>query len=80
MGLDTDVYFVDPYASYQRGANEKANGLLRQYVDLRTVTGSQLSKYEKRLNLRPRKLLGFIQPDVIFKEQLQQAMSEGCSK
>ena len=81
--LDTDVYFADPYASYQRGANENANGLLRQYVpkgtDLRTVTGTQLSKYEKRLNLRPRKLLGFIQPDVIFKEQLQLAMSGCCS-
>jgi IS30 family transposase len=81
--LDTDVYFADPYASYQRGANENANGLLRQYVpkgtDLRTVTGAQLSKYEKQLNLRPRKLLGFIQPDVIFKEQLQQTISGCCS-
>lgn len=81
--LDAAVYFADPYASYQRGANENANGLLRQYVpkgtDLRTLTGTQLSKYEKRLNLRPRKLLGFIQPDVIFKEQLQLAMSECCS-
>ena len=81
--LEADVYFADPYASYQRGANENANGLLRQYVpkgtDLRTVTGAQLSQYEKRLNLRPRKLLGFIQPDVIFKEQLQLAMSGCCS-
>ena len=81
--LDTDVYFTDPYASYQRGANENANGLLRQYVpkgtDLRTVTNELMAKYQQRLNLRPRKTLGFIQPDIIFKEQLQQAMSECCS-
>lgn len=81
--LDTDVYFADPYASYQRGANENANGLLRQYVpkgtDLRTVTNKLMAKYQQRLNLRPRKTLGFIQPDLIFKEQLQQAMSECCS-
>ena len=78
--LDTDVYFADPYASYQPGANENANGLLRQYVpkgtDLHTVTNKLMAKYQQRLNLRPRKTLGFIQPDIIFKEQLQQAMSE----
>lgn len=81
--LDTDVYFADPYASYQRGANENANGLLRQYVpkgtDLRNVTNELMAKYQQRLNLWPRKTLGFIQPDIIFKEQLQQAMSECCS-
>ena len=56
--LETDVYFADPYASYQRGANENANGLLRQYVpkgtDLRTVTNKLIAKYQQRLNLRPR--------------------------
>ncbi|EGN75172.1 transposase, IS30 family [Idiomarina sp. A28L] len=82
-GLNADVYFADPYASYQRGANENANGLLRQYVpkgsNLRSLTNEQLSKYQQRLNLRPRKVLGFKQPDVIFKEQLQYAQSECCS-
>lgn len=56
--LDTDVYFADPYASYQRGANENANGLFRQYVpkgtDLRTVTNTLIAKYQQRLNLRLR--------------------------
>ncbi len=82
-GLNADVYFADPYASYQRGANENANGLLRQYVpkgsNLRSLTNEQLKKYQQRLSLRPRKVLGFKQPDVIFKEQLQCAQSECCS-
>jgi IS30 family transposase len=81
--LDTDVYFADPYASYQRGANENANGLLRQYVpkgtDLRTVTHRQIEGYQARLNERPRKKHGYLQPVNIFKEQLQLAMSECCS-
>jgi len=81
--LDADVYFADPYASYQRGANENANGLLRQYVpkgcDLRILTNEMLTKIQQRINLRPRKVLGFKQPDVIFKEQLQYAQSESCS-
>ncbi len=31
-GLDTNVYFTDPYSSWQKGAIENANGLIRQYI------------------------------------------------
>nr|WP_241971755.1 IS30 family transposase [Aliidiomarina sanyensis] len=61
--LDADVYFADLYASCQRGANENANGLLRQYVpkgtSLRTLTNDMLAKMQQRINYRPRKVLGF---------------------
>ncbi len=44
--LDADLYFAHPYSSWKRGANENANGLLRQYVkkgtDLRTVTDNDI--------------------------------------
>lgn len=30
-GLETKVYFADPYASWQKGAIENVNGLIRQY-------------------------------------------------
>jgi len=30
--LGATIYFADPYASWQKGAIENANGLIRQYV------------------------------------------------
>lgn len=30
--LEADVYFAHPYSSWERDANENANGLLRQYI------------------------------------------------
>ena len=70
--LKTDIYFANPYSSWERGLNENFNGLLRQYIrkgtDLRTVTDKQIAHIEKALNARPRKCLGFRQPAVIFDE------------
>jgi|TARA_R110001583_G_scaffold164970_1_gene317454 IS30 family transposase len=70
--LDTKVYFAHPYSSWERGANENSNGLLRQYVpkgtDLRGVTEERIDFAMIRINNRPRKCLGFKQPAVVFKE------------
>ena len=70
--LEADVYFAHPYSSWERGANENANGLLRQYVkkgtDLTTVTDIDIEFALSRINYRPRKCLGFKQPAIVFKE------------
>ena len=75
--LKTDIYFANPYASWERGLNENFNGLLRQYIkkgtDLRTVTDAQIKQIERALNLRPRKCLGFKQPTVVFEEMRKAA-------
>ena len=64
--LGIDFYFADPYASWQRGANENYNGLLRQYFPKKTsfesITWRDVKKAERKLNMRPRKRLGFISP------------------
>ncbi|MFK8077886.1 MAG: hypothetical protein AB8B84_14960 [Granulosicoccus sp.] len=40
--LDTKFYFAHPYCSWERGANENSNGLVRQYfpkgTDFTTIT------------------------------------------
>ncbi|HIF9341168.1 TPA: IS30 family transposase [Photobacterium damselae] len=70
--LKTKFYFAHPYSSWERGANENANGLLRQYVkkgtDLKTVTDEDIQFAQSRINNRPKKCLGFKQPAVIFKQ------------
>ncbi len=70
--LDTNVYFAHPYCSWERGANENANGLLRQYVkkdtDLRTVSDETILFAMNRINYRSRKCLKFKQPTVVFKQ------------
>jgi len=68
--LDADFYFAHPYASWERGANENMNGLVRQYFpkkrDLRQVTDEAIQMAMDRLNNRPRKCLGFRTPNEVF--------------
>lgn len=75
--LEAQVYFAHPYCSWERGQNENSNGLLRQYVpkgsDLSLVTAEMLAAFEKRLNFRPRKCLGFKQSQVVFEALLKAA-------
>ncbi len=51
---------------WQRGSNEKTNGLLRQYfpkgTDLSRFSQAYLNKIALRLNQRPRETLGFETP------------------
>lgn len=72
--LEADVYFAHPYSSWERGANENANGFLSQYVkkgtDLTTVTDSDIEFAVSRINDRPKKCLDFKQPAIVFKEMV----------
>ncbi|MEZ9200525.1 IS30 family transposase, partial [Shewanella sp. 10N.286.54.B9] len=65
-----DIYFADPYSSWQRGANEHANGLLRRYfpkgTDFSSVTSEQLETIVNLINSRPRKILNYKTPAELF--------------
>ena len=65
-GLDAEFYFARPYHSWERGANENTNGLIRQYIpkgtDFSELTDEMLVEIEWKLNHRPRKSLGYRTP------------------
>ena len=70
--LHMDIFFCDPHSPWQRGTNENANGLIREYLpkgaDLSLATHQQLTSIEYALNNRPRKILGFRTPFEVFSE------------
>ena len=70
--LSCDSYFAVPYHSWERGQNENANGLLRQYfpksMELHNVKERDVIIAVDKLNSRPRKCLGYKTPYEAFKE------------
>lgn len=71
--LDASIYFASPYCSYERGANENVNGLIRQYfpkgTDFNEITPAQVKIVMDRLNNRPRATRGFRSPNELFMGQ-----------
>ena len=65
-------YFATPHHSWERGSNENANGLIRQYLPKgRSMTGlsqQQCNAIARKLNTRPRKRLGFRTPLECYNE------------
>jgi transposase, IS30 family len=71
--LGIQIYFAQPYHSWERGTNENTNGLIRQYLPKRTcfkeITQRQCNVIERELNDRPRKVLGFSTPNEVCAEE-----------
>ena len=65
-----DIYFAYPYHSWERGSNENANGLLRQFFPKGSyfvrITQEQLEAATELINHRPRKRHGYLTPTEIF--------------
>jgi len=74
-----DIYFAKPYAAWQRGANENANGLLRQYFpkgsNFKKVMEEDVQAAVKRLNNRPRKCLDYRTPHEVFWKEARGALA-----
>lgn len=74
--LEIDYYFAKPYHSWERGANENLNGLIRQYFPKKTtfgnITQEQINRVINRLNNRPRKRFGFKTPNEVFAQKLNE--------
>lgn len=68
--LDVDVYFARPYHSWERGANENTNGLIRQYFtkgsSFENITDQEVKWVQDKLNNRPRKRLNYLSPNEMY--------------
>ncbi len=64
------IYFAQPYHSWERGTNENTNGLLRFYfpkkMSFAHLTQEELDRAVQQLNTRPRKRLGYKTPKQMF--------------
>ncbi|WED54667.1 IS30 family transposase [Exiguobacterium profundum] len=72
--LGVPMYFADPYASWQRGSNENANGLLREFfpkgTDFAQVAHDELADTLAKINGRPRKCLNWKTAHEVFTEEV----------
>lgn len=64
------VYFADSYCSWQKGAIENANKLIRKYIPkkahFKDFTDRKIMNIQKKLNRRPREKLNFETPKKEF--------------
>jgi len=65
-----EVFFANPYHSWERGCNENFNGLLRQFFPKKSsfvrITQEDIDKVIRLINNRPRKRLNYLTPTEMF--------------
>ena len=56
------MYFAHPYSSWERGNNENANGIIRQFfpkgTDFSKISLTKIQAVEDWMNDYPRRILG----------------------
>ena len=71
---DVSVYFADSYCSWQKGAVEHENKLIRQYIpknsNFNDFSDNFVRNVGRKLNMRPRKKLNFSTPKTEFLKQI----------
>ena len=73
--LNIKTYFCDPYAAWQKGANENHNGILRRYIpkkaDMSNLPQWELDFILEEINNKPRKCLKYQTPREAFQRELK---------
>ena len=73
---ETKVYFTHPYSSFERGTNERHNGLLRRFIPkghpIAAYSIDEIAFVEDWCNHLPRKILGYSTPSEQFEKYLDQ--------
>lgn len=70
----TCVYYAHPYSSYEKGSNERHNGILRRYIPKgKRIDGfscEEIEDAERRCNTLPRKILNYFTPRELFRKEM----------
>lgn len=76
--LETDslqIYFAHPYSAWERGSNERHNGLLRRFIakgtPIKEVSEDTLKRAIYWCNNLPRRLFGYKSPQAVFLEEVR---------
>lgn len=79
--IGAKVYFADPYSSWQKGAVENINKLIRQYIkkgsDFDQYDDNFIKRTQMKINKRPRKKLGFEAPIIVFQRLMKKVALAG---
>ena len=71
---DTNIYFTHPYSSFERGTNERHNGLIRRFLPKGTrmtdCSIDTIAFVEDWCNTLPRKILGYRTPEELFESEI----------
>lgn len=68
------VYFAHPYSSFERGTNERHNGLIRRFIPKGKAISNFSDNYIKKVNdwcnNLPRKILNYQTPQQRFDQEI----------
>ena len=81
-GSGCDVYYAHPYSAWERGSNERHNGLIRRMVPKgKSMDGldiEMVAEIEKWCNTYPRKILDYRTPEECLSAELDKAENESA--
>ena len=72
----TEIYFCQPYASFERGTSENQHKIIRRFLpkhqSLKEVVDTQIRRSQQWMNDYPRRILGYQTPHQAFVRELKQ--------
>ena len=72
--IGVPVYFAHPYSSWERGTNERQNGLVRFFIpkgkSISKVSDRTIKRAEEWINKIPRKLFNYSSSAELFEEEI----------
>ena len=68
------MYFTHPYSSFEKGTNERHNGLIRRFIPkgkrMADYNADDIAFIEDWMNTLPRRILNYKTPSDLFEAQL----------